>query len=37
METEKVEKDNKGPINYGDASYWDDRYAKKKEERFDWL
>ena len=28
---------NKGPVNYGDSHYWDDRYTKKKGERFEWL
>lgn len=23
--------------NYGDIIYWDTRYAKKKDERFEWL
>ena len=23
--------------NYGDATYWDERYTKKKETTFDWL
>ena len=31
MEKGGSESNNKGPINYGDFSYWDARYAKKKE------
>ena len=31
------EKSSKGAINYGDFAYWDQRYAKKKGERFEWL
>jgi hypothetical protein len=38
MEREGAKLVNKtSTTNYGDIEYWDSRYSKKKDERFEWL